>query len=71
MGKLSVNRACGRCGERIRLEATAERSYYDCDLEALLSLVPGERLRLEAHCGCGRPRRVRLEGRAVPESAVD
>lgn len=70
MSELSVNRACGACGERIRLTATTERGYYDCPLEAMLSLKPSDRLVLETRCGCPEPRRVCFEGQRIPADVV-
>jgi hypothetical protein len=58
---IPLGRACGRCGERVRLTVDTDGGVYNDDLEALFDARSSDLLLVEAHCGCDRPRAVALE----------
>jgi hypothetical protein len=66
MDALGTDRACGRCGEQIKITiSTPTPATIDDTLEALLAISATERCVLAANCGCDRPRLVGLHGAPV------
>jgi len=61
---IDVGRGCARCGEQVRLHVHTDNGTYTDDLSALLKTHPGDKVVVEAHCGCSRPRIVALRGAA-------
>ena len=67
---VSLGRVCGLCGEQVILNAETEINGYTDDLAGLLNASPGERILVEAECGCSTPRKVSLEGATFNPEAV-
>jgi hypothetical protein len=65
-----LGRACDLCGEQVILHVDTEWSDYTDDLAGLLNASPGERVLVEAECGCSTPRKVSLEGATFNPEAV-
>lgn len=61
-----LGRACGLCGEQVKLSVKTDGGTYTDDLAALLQATPDNTLLVEAHCDCPNPRTVALQGTTYP-----